>query len=207
MSWFGDDISACGSSGAHASACSAGPCPASVECTRQCGLRAVLVIGYGNTLRSDDGVGPAVVEHLAEESRGAPAVTFMAVHQLMPELAEDLSHYRRALFVDASVQIHAGKVAIQRVQAHDAQLASTKPLGHYASPEELLTLATRLYGRAPVAWSIGVGVSSLAVGERLSPVVARAANRLCRRLAYRIRQWCRTSEDCPIFKEDTHVCQ
>jgi hydrogenase maturation protease len=166
---------------------------------------AVLVIGYGNTLRMDDGVGPAIVEQLAETFRGVTGAAFVTVHQLMPELAEELSGAKRAVFVDASVEKAAGKVAIRRVSVQDGCPASA-PLGHHASPEGLLALCSGLYGRAPVAWSIGVGVSDLEVGDCLSPLVARAANRLCRRLAYRIREWCRTSDDCPLYKEGFHVC-
>jgi Ni,Fe-hydrogenase maturation factor len=123
----------------------------------------------------------------------------------MPELAEELAGAERAVFVDASVEKPAGKVAIRRVSAQDGRSKSA-PLGHFASPEGLLALCSGLYGRVPETWSIGVGVSSLAVGDGLTPLVARAANRLCRRLAFRIRQWCRTADDCPIYKEGFHVC-
>ena len=162
------------------------------------------MIGYGNTLRSDDGVGPAIVSQLAEVFCGVARAAFVTVHQLMPELAEELAGSRRAVFVDASVEKAPGKVAIRRVSAQDVGPAPA-PLGHHASPEGLLALCTGLYGREPVTWSIGVGVSNLEVGDRLSPSVACAANRLCRRLAYRIREWCRTSDDCPLFKEGFHV--
>jgi hydrogenase maturation protease len=161
---------------------------------------AVLVIGYGNTLRSDDGVGPAIVSQLAETFRnqGGAQAAFVTVHQLTPELAEELAVAKRVLFVDASVEKAAGKVAIRRISAHDGG-SGPAPVGHFASPEGLLALCSGLYGRAPLAWSIGVGVSNLEIGERLSPAVARAANRLCRRLTFRIRQWCRTSDDCSLY--------
>ena len=174
------------------------------EHRRDAGATAVLVIGYGNTLRGDDGVGPAIAEQLAETFCGVGRAVFVTVHQLMPELAEELAGARRAVFVDASVEKAAGKVAIRRIRAQDSCFTPAS-LGHHATPEGLLALSSGLYGRAPVAWSIGVGVCNLEVGDVLSPLVARAANRLCRRLAYRIRQWCRTAEDCPLFKEGFHV--
>ena len=51
--------------------------------------RGVLVIGYGNVLRSDDGVGWHVTERLASDARFA-SVTVLQRHQLTPELALDL---------------------------------------------------------------------------------------------------------------------
>jgi hydrogenase maturation protease len=45
----------------------------------------ILLIGYGNTLRNDDGVGVRIAEIIAEENR--PHVQVIATHQLTPELA------------------------------------------------------------------------------------------------------------------------
>ena len=59
----------------------------------------ILVIGYGNTLRSDDGVGPRVA--MAVASREWPGFNAIAVQQLTPELAEPLAAAELAIFVDA----------------------------------------------------------------------------------------------------------
>ena len=47
-------------------------------------------------------------------------------------------------------------------------------LGHVATPVALLDLASKLYGRAPVAFLVTVGVSSVALGEALSDTAAAA---------------------------------
>jgi Ni,Fe-hydrogenase maturation factor len=57
------------------------------------------VIGYGNTLRTDDGVGPYVATAVA--SWGLPGVVSVGVHQLTPELSELLASAELAVFVDA----------------------------------------------------------------------------------------------------------
>lgn len=168
---------------------------------------AVLLIGYGNLLRSDDGVGPAIVSRLAAIFYDNPRGAFLAPHQLTPELAEDLAGAQRVVFVDATVELPAGEVGIRRLDGASVQAAAVAPLGHHATPEALLALCYGLYGRAPCAWSIGVGVANLEVGDRLSPLVARAANRLCRRLAYRIRGWCRSSKTSFVNRKGSHVCQ
>ena len=155
----------------------------------------VLLIGYGNLLRSDDGVGPAIVSRLAAIFAGEARCACLTPHQLTPELAERVAGVERVVFVDASVEQAAGEVRIRRLRAEGGMVS---PVGHCASPEAILALAKGLYDRAPRAWSIAVGVANLAVGDRLSPAVARAANRLCRRLSFRIRRWCRSFRETPV---------
>ncbi|HEY9173382.1 MAG TPA: hydrogenase maturation protease, partial [Verrucomicrobiae bacterium] len=53
----------------------------------------LLVIGYGNTLRRDDGIGPKVAEAVAELN--LPGVRSLACPQLTPELAEPIAHAKR----------------------------------------------------------------------------------------------------------------
>ena len=68
-------------------------------------MRADLLIGIGNPLRGDDGVGGALLEELAEE-RGewsSPAMELRAVQQLTPEVALAVAGAGRVLFVDAWV--------------------------------------------------------------------------------------------------------
>lgn len=75
-----------------------------------------LVIGIGNTLRGDDGVGwwlaqraetlgPAAHRESARSIQGTAAVNarplVRSVQQLTPELAEELQNMRRVLFIDA----------------------------------------------------------------------------------------------------------
>jgi hydrogenase maturation protease len=61
----------------------------------------LLVIGYGNTLRGDDGVGPRVAE--AVERLQLPGVRTLICQQLSPEHAEMISQAERVVFVDAAV--------------------------------------------------------------------------------------------------------
>ncbi len=55
--------------------------------------RKALIIGYGNVLRSDDGIGWHVAERLAADAR-FDDVTILQRHQLTPELALDVSRDR-----------------------------------------------------------------------------------------------------------------
>ena len=60
-----------------------------------------LVIGYGNTLRGDDGVGPRVAE--AIHQLALPGVRALVCPMLTPELADPISRAHTVIFVDAAV--------------------------------------------------------------------------------------------------------
>ena len=146
----------------------------------------VLVIGYGNTLRSDDGVGWHAAVLLAADprlaassgpgdSRALGPVEVLARHQLTPELALDMSRASLVVLIDASADDPPGAVVVRSVAA-EAQAGGGGPgaSSHHVGPGELLAVALELYGAAPTAFIVRVGAAHMEVGESLSPEVAAA---------------------------------
>ena len=127
-----------------------------------------LVIGFGNPLRRDDGVGPFVVG-LLEPSADLEVI---ACHQLTPEMAEAVSRAGRVIFIDARADLAPGEIAIEPVHPHASALF------HQFDPGTLLACAAQLYGAAPEAFLAGVGAESFELGETLSPAVEAAARKL-----------------------------
>jgi hydrogenase maturation protease len=126
----------------------------------------LLVIGYGNTLRRDDGVGPKVAE--AVGALALPGVRAMACALLTPELAEAVSQAAIVIFVDAAVD------APREVQMRQlAPAGSSQIMAHAASPATLLALARDVFGHAPKAWWLTIPVEDLGIGEALSPLAQR----------------------------------
>jgi len=124
----------------------------------------LLVIGYGNTLRSDDGVGKVVVERL-EAKRPSADLQFLACHQLLPEHAELLSQADRVIFIDAAAGAPPGAIAVRELTA----VSEDNPaLIHDITPQTLLAYAQLLYGRAPEAYLITVNGYSFAYGDSLT---------------------------------------
>lgn len=121
----------------------------------------LLVIGYGNTLRSDDGVGPRVAE--AVEGLNLAGTRTLSCGLLTPELAEPIAQAQCVIFVDASVEASV-----------DVQFRSLSPsasgqiLAHASDPKTLLALARDLFGRVPEAWWLTIPVEKLGIGEELS---------------------------------------
>jgi hydrogenase maturation protease len=143
----------------------------------------LLVIGYGNTLRRDDGVGVKVAE--AVETLNLPGVRTLVCHQLTPELAESISQARTVVFVDAAVDANGEAELVEVQPANAAQI-----LAHATDPRSLLALAKQLFGRCPRAWSVGIPVEDLGFGDGLSSrattgfkvaleKIQTLANRLC----------------------------
>jgi hydrogenase maturation protease len=141
--------------------------------------RGVVVIGYGNMLRSDDGVGGCVAERVADDTRFV-GVTVLQRHQLTPELSLDVSRADLVALVDASPHLPAGTFAIERVVVSDE---GPSRWTHRMEPATLVALARQLYGRAPEVHVVSVGARSLDVGDRLTPLVQAAVPRVVDALA------------------------
>jgi hydrogenase maturation protease len=123
----------------------------------------VLVIGYGNELRTDDGVGPEVVR--SAEHWALPGVECRIVQQLTPDLAERLSHFQRVIFVDAIPATSCPQLKVSRLRPVQTQELPT----HSSDPAAILGLTQMLYQRCPEGWMIAVPAFSFAYGLGLSP--------------------------------------
>ena len=139
----------------------------------------ILVVGYGNPLRTDDGVGPAVASRLTADPRLAD-VDIRTGHQLTPELALDASRASLLVLVDADAGEPPGEVAVRRLEP--TELAGTA-WTHHLDPSGLVGLAHELWGSAPPVVVVSVGPVSLKLGEELTPPVAAAAVRAARLVA------------------------
>lgn len=135
----------------------------------------LLVIGYGNTLRSDDGVGPRTVEII--EGLNLPGVCTMSCDLLTPELADPVAACDQVVFVDASVD------APSEVQLRPLLPAeSSQVMAHAADPRTVLALARDVFGRSPRAWWLTIPVENLGIGESLSPCALRGLSEAVEKL-------------------------
>jgi hydrogenase maturation protease len=137
----------------------------------------VLVIGIGNPLRGDDAAGWFAAQWLAERV-DADQVTTMAVHLLTPEWAQPLSHTEMVIFIDAAEGQAPGTLTIRQIAPADEPASIT----HQLTPQRLLALAQRLYGRAPVAFLCTVGGVDFGHKEVLSELVEPACQELVQRI-------------------------
>jgi hydrogenase maturation protease len=126
-----------------------------------------VVIGYGNRLCGDDGVGPRVASAVGCRR---PDVHALDLDQLTPELAAVVADAAVAVFVDARVDGGAG-IEVRRLLGR----APAWTLDRVVVPDAVLSLAAGRYGRCPPAWTVSVPVTSVAFSEWLSPAARAAA--------------------------------
>lgn len=136
-----------------------------------------LLVGFGNPLRSDDGVGVNVAE--AIEKFNLPDVDVRAYQQLNVDMAGELDGYARVIFVDASEEGPS-----VRMRPVIAQEGAEKVSSHHLHPGVLLTLAEKLFGVNPQMVLCQIQGENFDVGGGLSgPVKKRAAEAVKRILA------------------------
>jgi hydrogenase maturation protease len=131
------------------------------------GVAEILLVGYGNDLRSDDGAGRVVASRI--EAMALPDVDVRSQSQLTPELALDISRSDVVVFVDADIDCK--DMTVLTVQAGERGLQSTS---HHTDPAALLLLAEDL-GRTPrYAYTVSIPARNLELGFDLSPNTATA---------------------------------
>jgi hydrogenase maturation protease len=125
--------------------------------------KVILVVGIGNPLRGDDGVGAHVVNEIA--SMTLPNVKTVAVHQLLPELAAELGNTRLMILIDAMIvdQESESTVSWERVKP----ACDRTTLSHVVTPSLLLSLTESLFGRAPETWLITIPICPPGFGWQL----------------------------------------
>ncbi|MDZ8189347.1 MAG: hydrogenase maturation protease [Nostoc sp. ChiSLP02] len=121
----------------------------------------VIAIGYGNELRSDDGIGQQVAKTLQLSN-----VKSLPVQQLTPELAQNLAHADLAIFIDACINYQSFEVQVEALSPTSFKTIA----GHIGEPRSLLALTQAIYGYCPPSWWIKVPGVNFELGCSLSPI-------------------------------------
>ncbi len=125
-------------------------------------MTRVLVLGYGNPGRQDDGLGPAVVAGI--EKLGWNDLTAFDNYQLNIEDAIDVAAHDVVWFVDATKVGSAPYTVREVVPSHSIAFTS-----HIVRPESILAIAHQCYGGAPVAFMLAIRGYAFEFVEELTP--------------------------------------
>jgi hydrogenase maturation protease len=137
-----------------------------------------LILACGNTLRSDDGVGPWLASWAEERFAANPALRVVSRQQWTPDLAEELAYVDSVIFVDCTVDAAPGAVRITRVQPAHAQAGLAT---HHMGAAELLALCEELYASVPRnSLLLTIGAGSIEMGETFSKCVNEALQEACK---------------------------
>ena len=135
-----------------------------------------MIIGYGNPMRGDDGVGCHAARLLEEHFWDDPDVEVVAAQQLTPEMADDVSTRDFVLFLDASSGEPPGTIKRCTVSPEPGPGG----FSHHLTPASLLAAAEQLYGDAPYAMCITMAGSSFELGQKMSEIATRSLPTLIR---------------------------
>lgn len=122
----------------------------------------ILLIGYGNPARCDDGLGPALAVKL--ELSSMKGLTVESDYQLTLEDAHDVSKHDIVIFADA---------ALTGTEPFSFQEIESRPLmsitSHSVSPESVLYCAQKMFCSRARAYVLAIrGYEFNRFGERLS---------------------------------------
>lgn len=143
---------------------------------------SILIIGYGNPGRQDDGLGPAFAERV--QALSLPGVTVEADYQLAVEHAAELARHDAVLFADASSDAEE-PFSLHAVKAERNGVGFTS---HSLSVPTLLGLADALFGVRPRAFQLAIrGFAFDGFGEGLSPRAAANLDAAVEQIASQLR--------------------
>jgi hydrogenase maturation protease len=136
-----------------------------------------LVLACGNTLRSDDGVGPWLAAWAEERFRTQNDVRVLSRQQWTPELAEEIARVESVLFIDCAADSEPGLIRLVPVEPATGTQGSAT---HHLGAAELLGLGRELYNSLPCnALLLTIGAGSTELGEGFSNAVKAALPEAC----------------------------
>ncbi len=110
----------------------------------------VLVIGYGNPGRGDDGLGPALAERI--EALRLPGVAVDCDYQLTVDHAALIAEADHVVFADAAADLEE-PFAFAPLSGDAPQTLGS----HMVTPQAAMRLARDLFGHRPAAYVLAIG--------------------------------------------------
>jgi hydrogenase maturation protease len=135
-------------------------------------MKRGLVVGIGNLLRTDDGLGPLTVSALEEMDLGGGEVRMMAMPQIDITLASLLASVDYAIFVDARSDNAEDEVKVSRCDRTDQELHLSHT-SHSLSIPALIEATHQFYGKSPSCFLVTPKGYDFSIGEILSPQAKR----------------------------------
>lgn len=149
----------------------------------------ILVLGIGNLVMSDDGIGVRVVQRLAERYRFPAGVTLLDGGTLGLDLLPKLEGVTRLLVLDA-IETGGRPGTVVRLADDEIPIAmATKISPHQMGLKDLLSVAM-LMGFDPeemVLW--GVQPERIEMGMELSPAVAARLDTMEENVLRELGRW------------------
>ena len=132
--------------------------------------KQICIVGVGNTLRSDDGVGIFICSEL--EKNKLPGLSIITTHQLHIDLVEDLKEFDTIIVVDAGTN-QENEVSFYPVNEQKSSIHSS----HNIDATLLYSLLQKLYHSNRSFFICAIQTQYFEFGEMLSPLAISNAEK------------------------------
>ncbi|MEW8430074.1 MAG: hydrogenase maturation protease [gamma proteobacterium symbiont of Ctena orbiculata] len=153
-------------------------------------IESVLVLGIGNTLLSDEGIGVHLVNRLQQRLGAVPGIVFLDGGTLSFTLAEPIARADGLIVADAArMGERPGTLRLFHDQAMDRYLQGNRASVHEVSLGDLLDIA-RLSDTLPSQRClVGIEPDNLDWGEALSEAVEPALEKGIAEIISLLKSW------------------
>jgi len=154
----------------------------------------ILLLGYGNLDRQDDGIAWHILRRVAEnldaqlpavpeqyQYEVSPTITIGFALHLIPEHSEWLSQVERVLFLDAHTGTIPQEICFTPLNAR----FEPSPFTHHLTPATCLALCAALYQKVPQGALLSVRGYEFNFSQSLSP----AASQLLEPAVKQVMEW------------------
>jgi hydrogenase maturation protease len=148
-------------------------------------MAKIMIVGYGNPMCGDDGVGWHAAQVLADTLE-VDDVEILACHSLTPMLFDPVRQVDLVIFLNSCTDDLPGQLTFRAVKS---RIPNTGSRRRHLNPQALLSCVQELYGTSPRGLMITMGGENFNYGDDLSPFVATGFPALLDSVRDQLTQW------------------
>lgn len=118
--------------------------------------KKIVLIGFGNEFRRDDGLGIKLLDLINEE------IPKIKIQELSIDILDDIKEFEIIIFIDAALEGEA--INFKKIEKE----AKFSPLTHHISPEELLIWAENINKKSYEFYLLSIRGYDFDFGEEIS---------------------------------------
>lgn len=159
--------------------------------------KRILIYGYGNPGRQDDGLGIEMIKMIQEwvDRHHLECMTCENNYQLNVEDAEVISKMEIVVFVDATQEENIHEYKFAKIEPSDDKIEFSM---HAVSPEYVLDLSKKLFEKMPETYVLAVKGFEWGFGEVLSDNARLNLEQAYQFLTRKLAHWSDIRDNLPI---------
>jgi len=159
--------------------------------------RRILVYGYGNPGRQDDGLGIEMIKMVQEwiDRHELTCMTSENNYQLNVEDSEIISNMETVVFVDATQEESILEYKFAKIDPSDEKIEFSM---HAVSPEFVLNLSKKLFDKMPETYVLAIKGYEWDFKEELSDNARLNLEQAYQFLTRKLAKWSDISDNLPI---------